>query len=298
MYYPRIYVLAMSRLHNASEAEEVAQQTMISVWQKLGALKTLEAFPAWITRIAINNCNATMRRGAKSTLASSDEVFAEIPEMDEELLPEPYVLREDLKKRLGDVVDELGKEQREAVVLYYYNQLSIDEISQATGISQNTVKSRLGLARKFIKGRLRAEESRTGVHYYGAAGIPFVFLGSAIHGQFAVLEPAPEVVVAARDEVMATIGAYDAHPASESAATDGTGPAYLDELVAELRALSLITLPLVPAGSLWPKMEGASFEGDSLTLEDYLQQLRSFKEKAELLEHRLTLAAEDLAARI
>jgi RNA polymerase sigma-70 factor (ECF subfamily) len=297
MYYPRIYVLAMSRLRNASEADDVSQQTMISVWQNVKTLKNLEAFPAWITRVAINNCNAVLRRDKRSVSGDSEAVLAEIVETDEELLPEPYVLREDLKKRLGNTVRELREEQREAVTLYYYNQLSVSEISAATGVSQNTVKSRLSLARKYIKGKLQAEESRTGVCYYGVAGVALTALGPALHEQFALWEPTAESISLARDEVMVKINARTPHQNQAVALPQEAGAVYLDELVGELRALSLVVLPLAPAGGLWPKVDSVS-EGEPVALDDYLQQLRAYRNKVEMVENRFLAATEAMIAHI
>jgi RNA polymerase sigma-70 factor (ECF subfamily) len=298
MYYPRIYVLALSKLHDVSEAEDISQQTMVTVWLKLKTLKDPQAFAAWVTRIAINNCNAAIRRNKKGALGEVEAALAEIAETDEELLPEPYILRKDLKKRLGDTIDELREEQREAVILHYYSQLSVSEISLATGVNENTVKSRLSLARKYIKGRLKVEESRSEAHYYGVTGVALTSLGAAVCEHLAALEPDPEAILNARSIVAEKTGAQTSMPELTSNTSSEAGFDYLDDFINELDALSLIAVPMVPEGSLWPKMDDALFGDGTPTVEEYLQQLRNYKELMEVTEQRFALSARELRERI
>jgi RNA polymerase sigma-70 factor (ECF subfamily) len=297
MYYPKIYVLARSRLHDAAEADEVAQLTLFTVWQKFATLQNPEAFPAWITRITINNCNKVFRRDKRRVSGDDEELLSEIAETNEELLPEPAALRADMRARLGNAINDLSEKQREATLLFYYSQLSVQEIAQATGVSPNTVKSRLSLARKYIKRRLQAEDAATPARL-SVAGVSLAVLAPAIHEQFAAWEPTLEMTSVAQKEVMEKIGAAPPAPVATATQVSGRKPAYLDELHIELRMLMSTEIPLVPAGSLWPKSEDNLLEGDNLTLEHYLRHIRDYRERVEATEQRYLLAAENLIASV
>ena len=71
------------------------------------------------------------------------------------------IARQDAKDYIFTILDLLPEAQKRAVVLYYYNQLSISEIAEKEGVAKGTVKSRLHLARKKLQKAVEAEERRT-----------------------------------------------------------------------------------------------------------------------------------------
>ena len=71
------------------------------------------------------------------------------------MLPEDYAENEEVKQILADTINSLNSDQRDAVYLFYYKNNSISEIAEQAGVSENTIKSRLSLARKYMERKLK-----------------------------------------------------------------------------------------------------------------------------------------------
>jgi RNA polymerase sigma factor (sigma-70 family) len=310
MFYKRVYVLANSRLRNVAESEDVSQQTFISVWNNLDTLREPEAFAGWLTRITINQCNAVQRKNTKDVSLSEGAPHAEagdyqdmanqLPETNTELLPEAQAERNDLHQRMNILVSSLNDEQREAVILYYYQQLSVSEIAQATGVGNNTVKSRLSQARKQIKRRMEAEETRTGAKFFSVSGVATAALGAALAEHFAQMEPPTEAVDAAYTQFNETISAGNSGSVAGAAlpygATSATGDniAYVDKYVSEMRSLAAVELPLSPHNSAWSEPEPPANAQSPLSVNDYLQPIRDYTARLKSAEQQYLRAGEDL----
>jgi RNA polymerase sigma-70 factor (ECF subfamily) len=184
-YYQKIYVVARATLRDLHEAEDVLQQTFVTAWEKLGSLRQPSAFPAWITRIAINACYSRLRDKSIPLPVDADEDMLNQEDHDEEAMPAVYAERADLRERLARVIDSLSDLQRQAIAMHYFEGLEIEEIAGVTGSTTNAVRVRLHAARKAIKERIVAEEKKSGERFWGVAGVPLLALPAALAPQFA-----------------------------------------------------------------------------------------------------------------
>jgi RNA polymerase sigma-70 factor, ECF subfamily len=131
----RAYRLASLLLGSEVEAQDAVQDAAVAAWERFGSLRDRDRFDAWFDRILVNGCRDRLRR--RSTARVVDLTAA----------PEPPVAdgsasvaeREAMRGALG----RLSPEQRVAVVLRYYGDLSLEEIADRTGERLGTVKSRL-----------------------------------------------------------------------------------------------------------------------------------------------------------
>ena len=181
IYCEKVYGFARMVLRNESDAEDVMQETFTTAWKKLGALEKPEAFSVWIQIIAKNLCNMQLRRKTLAILLDAEQDIESFDGEDPgDFLPALYAEREDLKRRFGRIIDDLSEVQRHAITLYYFNELSVDEISEIMECSPITVKSRLFLARNAIKTEVLEQERRADQNLYGAAGLPMLSLGKLI----------------------------------------------------------------------------------------------------------------------
>lgn len=184
LYYQKIYALALTTLKNADDAEDALQLTFITAWQYLSRLENADAFNTWLQRITLNQCYSILRRKRVSlSLDTNDEPLA-FDETDEELvLPQLYAERSDLSFRLTGIINELSDVQRQSIMLYYFSELSVEEIAAVMGCSEGTVKSRLFLARKAIKTEIEEQERKSGEKFYGIAGLPVLPFGKIFVAQ-------------------------------------------------------------------------------------------------------------------
>lgn len=175
IYYDKIYALALTIVKSSTDAEDILQITFIKAWQNICRLENISAFNTWLQKITVNQCNSLLR-GHKSTMSIDDEGDdGELLQIESDLmLPEQYAERDDLAMRLKAIIDELSVVQRETILFYYYNNLSVEEIAQIMDCSEGTVKSRLFLARKTIRTEIEEQEKKTGDKFYGIAGVALI----------------------------------------------------------------------------------------------------------------------------
>ena len=137
---------------DVSLAEDITQETFIKCLQNINSLKTPESFKQWFFLI-LTRC-AWSALNKKKRITPVEEIY----EKAESLLPpvfDSYSIENQCKyELLYTAINMLNKKQRTTIILYYFNNLSIKEIAQATGSLEATVKSRLHLAKKYLKNSL------------------------------------------------------------------------------------------------------------------------------------------------
>jgi RNA polymerase sigma-70 factor (ECF subfamily) len=141
-FAPRVksYLL---RLGAAPEtAEEIAQETLLTVWRRAGSFDPSRAAAStWIFTIARNLRIDSARRGAKSPLASDPSSFNPGP-----TAPDVALTTLETESRIGAAVANLPKEQAQVVALAFFADKPHSEIASELGLPLGTVKSRLRLA--------------------------------------------------------------------------------------------------------------------------------------------------------
>ena len=184
-YYGKIFALARMTVKNDANAEDILQDTFISAWKNLNTLANPAAFNTWLQKIALNQCYSLLRK-KNITIQMDEESDIEdfIEEPSNELLPSIYAERDDLRIRLGKIIDGLSDIQKQTVVLYYFNEQKVEEIAYIMDCNVGTVKKRLFLARKAIRTEVEEEERKSGEKFYGIAGIPMLPIGSLLAQQF------------------------------------------------------------------------------------------------------------------
>lgn len=154
-------VLALARriTRDLQSAEEVVQDTFITVWRQSGSYDPLRGRPySWLVRIARNRAIDEFRRASARDRRSqsSEREFA-----DEAPGPAQRVAaaagREDLRRLVGEALEVLPGPQREVVELSYFRGLSQTEISTRTGTPLGTVKTRMRLALGKLREKIRPE---------------------------------------------------------------------------------------------------------------------------------------------
>ena len=184
IYYQKVYSLAKATLKNDADAEDVLQQTFILAWKNISSLEDNSAFNTWIQRITLNQCYSLMRKNKPEISIDEENDEHGVLELESDLmLPEVYAQQEDLRIRLGRIIDGLSEVQRQTVQLFYFDNMSVEEIASVMDCSVGTVKSRLFLARKAIRTEIEETERKTGTKFYGIAGIPMLAFGKLFASQ-------------------------------------------------------------------------------------------------------------------
>ncbi len=166
-YGSRIYQLAFRYMKNGEDAEEVAQDVLLKVYQKIEAFRGDAALSSWIYRITFNTAmsrlrNSKYRRPAEvqATEWVSDDgdartpVSAEIPDWSS--LADDAVLRGEMRARLMKALGDLPAIYRTPVILRDIQGLSTEEASAVLHVKTQTLKSRLHRGRLILRDRLAA----------------------------------------------------------------------------------------------------------------------------------------------
>lgn len=149
---------------NRSDAEDVVQEAFVTSYFRIGELKNHSGYKAWLMSILIRLSYRTAKRHKREY---PDEYAQEIRERKElenvmqsgfaEGSPGEWssplnrlIIREEAD-RVMTAVNALPAKQRIVIVLYYYDELSVEEVASIVGVSAGTVKSRLFTARKKSK---------------------------------------------------------------------------------------------------------------------------------------------------
>ena len=169
------------------DAEDLVSEAFMEAYTHISDLREPQYFSTWLHTIAKNKFLAMTRRDSRLQRVSfateeqpNDEVdqaaFAGCDEADDSLLlPDDYADSEDVKRLLAETIDGMKDEQRSVLYLFYYNDLTVRQISAQTGVSEGTVKSRLFAARAQLKRKLE-QLQRQGVVL---AAVPFPMLFAA-----------------------------------------------------------------------------------------------------------------------
>ena len=149
-----LYGTALLMTGNRAVAEEAVQEAFLSAWRGIGGFRRGKPLKPWLTRILVNGVLATKRRRSIPTVPIMDSGGNGGPSVSDqtEVIENRAVLRQAL--------DKLDAEQKRIVILRYFAELTVPEISEAMGVKEGTVKSRLHRALARLREHL--EESGEG----------------------------------------------------------------------------------------------------------------------------------------
>lgn len=166
-----VYFNCLKLLGNAQQAEDITQDTFMKALEKLDSLKEPENFSAWVNRIAINNCKMYFRKNPRTAEEESEKIIDDTP--DSELIPDDYADSEEKRRIIMNIIDTtLTDEQRQTIVLYYFDMMSVAEIAEIMDCSVGTVTSRLSAARKKIREAVLIYEKKNNDRLHAVMPIP------------------------------------------------------------------------------------------------------------------------------
>jgi RNA polymerase sigma-70 factor, ECF subfamily len=160
-YERMVYLTLFSIVKNETEAEDGAQEAVISAYRHLGSFRGDAKFSTWLTMIAINEGRKRLRKAKGRAEDSIDEQIEELegdytpaPLTDWREIPLEALERKELREALRVAVTELPDIYRQVFALRDLEEMNIEETAEALGITTSTVKVRLHRARIMLQKRL------------------------------------------------------------------------------------------------------------------------------------------------
>lgn len=144
-----IYYYCLSILKDDEKARDAVQDIFIKLLNNLASVDNPKLFLGWLKSVTANHCKNILN------IKNYDEELTDsFVEKDIQYIPDKYIEKSELCKDIRNAIEELPIHQKECILLYYYQQLSIKEISTVLNIKEGTVKSRLYFARKIMAEKL------------------------------------------------------------------------------------------------------------------------------------------------
>ena len=155
-YQPRLFRLALSILDDGSQngsadAQEATQDALLAALRSLDSYRGEARLSTWLFSITVNLCRNRLR--ARQRRARARQIFQALttPIEDAPSRPENKIIQKQANSALFTAVQSLNEKHRLPVILRYYHDCSIAEISHILDIPEGTVHSRLNASRKKLK---------------------------------------------------------------------------------------------------------------------------------------------------
>lgn len=143
-----MYKTAIVILRNEEDVYDAIQDALIKMYRNINNLQNVDAFKSWSRKIIVNSCYDIIEKNNKVI-----NINSKLIDTYEETREDIYECEDEVVKLL----DKIEPDLRLTAILYYYNDLTVKEISQIIKIPEGTVKSRLSRAREKLYQILKSE---------------------------------------------------------------------------------------------------------------------------------------------
>ena len=153
-YQKPVHALVWRKVGDFHTAEEITQDTFLKAYKELATLKKPHRFAPWLSVIATRGCIAWLRKKRLSTQSLEDTSHAQL----EKATYSEYVVQENERTEaeaqhevVQKLLAKLREHERTVITLYYFGEMTSEEISEFLGTSVGTIKSRLRRAQQRLK---------------------------------------------------------------------------------------------------------------------------------------------------
>ncbi len=150
-FQPTVIAIAMRRLRDHADAQELCQDVFVQAMTKLDQLRVPEAFVGWLRQITVRMAINRAVRRAPSVAVEPEMLEAT---MQHEDLPDDQMLELERKEQLLAGLDRLGQMDRDTLIAFYVDGQSLNEMAEDFAAPLGTIKRRLHVARKRLAEQL------------------------------------------------------------------------------------------------------------------------------------------------
>jgi RNA polymerase sigma factor (sigma-70 family) len=166
---PKLRGSARAITRNPDEVEDAIQNAALRAYLRLGQLRSDSRFAPWIMRITVNEARQYRRLAFNRLTSPFDTLPAQTEFVDPHQLPLETLIREENRRAIRSAIGRLEPQFRQVLVLHYWKQAEVREISRRLGISETNVKTRLYRARKRVLSILRTNRDFAGINSHTEA---------------------------------------------------------------------------------------------------------------------------------
>ena len=165
-YRESVYFMMLKMVGNKDDADDLTIEAFGRAFKRLSQYTPNFAFSTWLFKIASNNAIDHLRKKKQGESYSLDTKYVndEGQQLSQNIKsgtldPEEHFMKKQKIELLNEVVDKLKPKYKELVVMFYYQEMSHEEISQKLNLPIGTIKAQLFRAREFLYNILKNSES-------------------------------------------------------------------------------------------------------------------------------------------
>ena len=147
-HYQQMYHLALKVTRNQVLAEDVTQEACVQVLRRINQFRAESRFNSWLSRIVVNT--ALLKHRREKRMVPSEEIFS-TDAVSPEPQPEHIIIHRELLAKTDHFLGQLREGDRELFIKRFVDGLSLQSISEETGLSLPALKSRFHRARNRLK---------------------------------------------------------------------------------------------------------------------------------------------------
>ena len=160
----KAFNLAFRICGNHEEAEELAQDSFLKAYRALNSFKMKSSFATWFYRIVYNTTISHVRLKKKGVL-SLEDFPADATDFIGTNTNEEEAEKEYRNSLVNFALQKITEEERGLISLYYYEDMSTDEIADVTGISKSNIKVKLFRARQKMQEIIEKTEKKKLIYH-------------------------------------------------------------------------------------------------------------------------------------
>jgi len=164
-YKNLVFTLSLKMLQNREEAEEAAQDAFVKVFKSLNSFKNDAKFSTWVYKITYNNCLDRLKKRKRSRQDVPIDEFTDF-EVTSLINALDTIVENEQKHLIRETLDQLLPEENFLLILYYYDENSLKEISVIMGINENNLKIKLFRTRKKLAAILKRKLEPETINQY------------------------------------------------------------------------------------------------------------------------------------
>ena len=150
LHQRRVEIMGYSFFHNKADVDDFVQDVFIKVFNNLSSFRHESKFSTWLTRIAYTTAVNTKKR-TRENEDISDESQIESAY----LSPEEQEIKRITAKAVKQAMENLPQQYYSCLNLYFFQDMSYNEIAEITDIPVNTIKSHIFRAKKILQQKLK-----------------------------------------------------------------------------------------------------------------------------------------------
>jgi RNA polymerase sigma factor (sigma-70 family) len=155
LYTEKVYLLAYSFVKDRGLAEDISQEVFLKAYKYLDSFRGESKLKSWIYRITVNTSKDFLKKKSLKQLLLESNFLENFKSTES---TETSFLNANRKEELLQLILTLPIKYREVIVLHYFYDVKINELSSTLDLNTNTVKTRLSRGRDILKRKIEAKE--------------------------------------------------------------------------------------------------------------------------------------------